>query len=151
MDAVPRLVSPKSQHQPRIRYRAPVLLLLTALACADAPPPGRIGGEPILETPVVLGGIDADTVAAALAGRSSQIVACWQVEQAKDASLSGKVLVRFTIGKDGTVSGPRIQSTSLRNDAAESCIKDQIAQVRFPALQVGDKALVSYPFAFPPS
>ncbi len=143
--------APPAQPAPTAAPTAPPTAQPTPTAAPDGPPPGRIGGEPILADPVVLGGIAPDAVAAGLAARQAQILACWETARAQAPDLRGKVLVRFSIGKDGAVGSTRVQSTSLRDDAAEACILDQVGQAVFPALEVGEKALVTWPFEFPPT
>jgi len=135
-------------------------VFLIALACTDAAPPprpaepkvpvpaapadpeeaapaGRIGGEPILDQPVVLGALDnqvaIDTLAAlALDGCTSE--------------RHGKVLVQLTVSPDGRVQQPKVLSTSLRDGAAEACLIEVVRGASFPVLQSGTKALIKYPF-----
>ena len=142
--------------------------LLTLLACGTAesppdppaaeaatspaallPPVGAIGGEPILPRPVVLGGISAEAVDSAIDARRDAIGACFQDGLAENPGLAGKVLVRFTIVRDGSVSKATIRSTSLRHAATEACLSAQVAEAQFPALEVGEAAIVTYPFVFP--
>jgi hypothetical protein len=118
-------------------------------ATSPAPPVGAIGGEPILPRPVVLGGISAEAVDAAIDTRRDAIEACFQEGLAENPGLAGKVLVRFTIVRDGSVSKATIRSTSLRHAATEACLSAQVAEAQFPTLEVGEAAIVTYPFGFP--
>ncbi len=148
-----------------------MLLVLTWLACSseptpgpapeaeppaqplpeEAPPPGRIGGEPILPDPIVLGAIDPRVVDAAIARQRGAINRCYEDALPQAPGLAGQVLVKFTIAQDGSVSSASTKSTSLRNPAVEACLEAQIARARFPPLESGRLALVSYPFGFPPT
>jgi len=141
------------------------LTLLTLLACSETPPDpagpvepplveaapvGSIGGEPILPTPTVLGGISAGAVTTAIGERMEEIDHCYAVEREKKPDLAGKVLVRFVITKNGTVRSAATKSTSLRDEATEKCVIEQVTVARFPPLQTGEMAIVHYPFVFPP-
>ncbi len=112
---------------------------------------GSIGGEPILPDPVVLGGISASAVDAGIASQLDAIHRCYQEELANHAGLAGKVLVRFTIARDGTVSKTAIKSSSLRHPPTETCLSARLSEARFPALERGSVAIITYPFIFPPS
>jgi len=116
-----------------------------------SPPAGSIGGAPILPDPVVLGAISAGEVDARIEGKMDAINRCYRDELAKNAGLAGKVLVRFTIAKDGTVSRAAIRSTSLRHAPTEECVSARLSEVRFPALEMGRLAIVTYPFVFSPT
>ena len=115
------------------------------------PPAGKIGGDPILPKPVVVGGIANDAVEAGIAKQMDAINACWSDARTKDPKVKpGKVLVKFTIDKDGTVNAPKTQSTSVRHEATEDCVNQQVAKASFPPLAEGKLAIVRYPFVFPP-
>ena len=110
---------------------------------APAPPPaGRIGGDPILPKPTVVGGIAAEAVNHALGPHMGTIDGCHEGDK------TGKVLVKFTIDAAGNVARTKTQSTSLRHPPTENCIEEAIARVRFPALSGGALAVVHYPFSF---
>jgi len=116
---------------------------------APTKPAGSIGGEPILPKPVVVGGIENAAVEEVIGNHMASINACFEAERAKDPKLRGKVLVKFTIARDGTVSGSSTRSTSLRNETAEACVNSAVTKATFPALQGGKVAIVQYPFVFP--
>ncbi len=113
---------------------------------ADAPPAGTIGGAPILPDPIVLGGISRDAIDTALAATSTQRRGCYA-----DTTRTGKVLVRFVVAADGSVSRAEMKSTSLRHSPTEDCLLATISATPFPALEGGSTAIVTYPFLFPPS
>ncbi len=116
----------------------------------DAPPPaGKITGDPILPTPVVLGGIDPKAVDKGLDAKMEAIKQCFETERQKNQKLAGKVLVKFKISQDGSVSETLTKATSLRNKATEECLNQQVSQAKFPELKSGKYAIVNYPFTFP--
>lgn len=112
-------------------------------------PAGRIGGQPILPKPVVIGGIANADVEAGVMARKDQIVACFETQRAQDPTLSGKVLIKFSIDAEGKVSRAATRSTSLRNDVVENCVNAEVVKAVFPKLQSGRFAIVQYPFVFP--
>lgn len=122
-----------------------------AAPAEEAPPAGKIGGEPILPKPLVIGGIDASAVEEGIAPHRDAITKCWEAALAERPHLRGKVLVKFKINRDGSVSETSTKSTSLRHPATEECVNQRVAEAKFPALATGSYAIVSYPFVFPPS
>jgi hypothetical protein len=130
---------------------APPEVVAEAPAPAEEPPVGKIGGEPILPKPTVIGAIDDQAVEDGIAARRAAIVKCWEDARAERPHLRGKVLVKFHINRDGTVSETSTKSTSLRHPGAEACVNERVAEAKFPALTSGSYAIVQYPFVFPPS
>lgn len=144
-----------------------MLVFLGLLACSDpvvpsgtdapgpveaplpAPAPsGSIGGEPILEGVVVVGAIATSAVDAGVAAQMDKITACYTRGRASNPELSGKVLVRFTIDREGHVGSTTIRSTSLRHPSTEDCLQRAVAKAQFPPLKGGKIAVVNYPFVF---
>ena len=115
----------------------------------DTPPPGRIQASPILERPVVVGGISEADVEAGIAAKQADIDRCYEGARADAPAPTGKVLVNFTITGSGAVGKVATRSSSLRHEATETCLNEQLAAARFPALERGDVAYVTYPFSFP--
>ena len=64
--------------------------------------------------------------------------------------MAGKVVIKFVIGHDGTVSSAATKSSSLQNPAVESCINGRFMRMQFPQPRGGGLAFVSYPFLFAP-
>lgn len=121
-----------------------------APSAVPAPPTGGIiGGEPILHHPVVIGAIGVAEVEAGIAAHAAELHRCFEDARAQDPALSGRVLVSFTVARDGHVARATVRSSSLRHPATEACLTERLATVRFPPLQDGETAIVSYPFAFP--
>lgn len=150
-----------------------MVFLFVALACSGpppagaplpepapaelAPPPpapaaaaGTIGGEPILDHPVVLGAISTEAVEAAVAARREPIGRCYAEAAAANPRLRGKVLVKFAITPSGAVVDAVARSSSLRHPGVESCVVREVEATAFPPLAGGAKAIVHYTFVFPP-
>ena len=104
-------------------------------------PKAKIGGTPILSTPIVLGGISKSHITDVMNKNDAAIQNC----HAQSKKTKGKVLVKFSVNKDGTVNKPLTESTSLRDSATEDCLNKLIAGFQFNALERGSKAIVRYP------
>ncbi len=106
---------------------------------------GTIGGEAI-----VLGALDKSLVDAVVRRHLNQIRYCYQRELTKDPQLAGKIVVKFVISKDGTVSSASTKSSTMGNSAVESCINGRFMRFAFPEPKGGGIVIVSYPFIFSP-
>lgn len=102
--------------------------------------------------PIVLGSIDTDAIARAIAAHRDEIKYCYEKEiNADNPDLSGRIVVRFVIGASGSVSSAGISNTSLKNANTEQCVVQVIKRIQFPPVRGGGIAEVSYPFVFKPS
>lgn len=99
------------------------------------------------EERVTLGALRPDQIDEVVQRNLSQIRYCYQRELQRSPELAGKVSVRFTIARDGTVSAARA-SGSLESDAVTGCITRRFLQMRFPEPRGGGIVVVSYPFVF---
>jgi hypothetical protein len=107
---------------------------------------GRIGGDPI-----ILGALDRSLIDEVVKRHMNQIRYCYQRELSKDPSLAGKVVVKFVIAKDGSVSTASTKQTTMNNAAVESCVNQRFMRMQFPTPKGGGVVIVSYPFLFSPS
>jgi hypothetical protein len=94
------------------------------------------------------GGLSYAEIERVVKSRQGLIRACYQKELNRARGIGGKLAVTFVIGGDGAVKSTRIDAgkSTLRNEAIESCVRTQIARLRFPAK--GGSATVNYPFIF---
>ncbi len=106
---------------------------------------GRIGGDPI-----ILGALDKSLIDAVIKRHMNQIRYCYQRELTKNPSLGGKIVVKFVIAKDGSVSKASIKSSSMGSSAVEGCITGRFMRFQFPEPKGGGIVIVSYPFIFSP-
>ena len=106
---------------------------------------GRIGGDPI-----ILGALDKSLIDAVIKRNMNQIRYCYQRELTKNPSLGGKIVVKFVIAKDGTVSSASTKATTMGSPAVESCINGRFMRFKFPEPKGGGIVIVSYPFIFAP-
>jgi hypothetical protein len=106
---------------------------------------GAIGGDPI-----ILGALDKSLVDAVVRRNLNQIRYCYQRELTKSPALAGKIVVKFVIAKDGTVSSATTKSSSMGSPAVENCINQRFMRFQFPSPKGGGIVFVTYPFIFAP-
>ena len=107
---------------------------------------GRIGGDPI-----ILGALDKSLIDAVIKRNMNQIRYCYQRELTKNPNLGGKIVVKFVIAKDGSVSSATTKATTMNSPAVENCINGRFMRFKFPEPKGGGIVIVSYPFIFAPS
>jgi hypothetical protein len=106
---------------------------------------GTMGGDPI-----ILGALDRSLIDEVIKRHMNQIRYCYQRELSRNATLAGKVVIRFTIAGDGTVSQASTKETTMNNSAVEGCIVGRFQRMQFPEPRGGGVVIVSYPFLFSP-
>ena len=98
---------------------------------------------------MVRNGTSAEPISPALL-HMNQIRYCYQRELTKNPALAGKVVIKFVIAKDGTVSKASVKTSTMNNSAVESCIAGRFMRMQFPEPKGGGIVIVSYPFIFSP-
>jgi len=106
---------------------------------------GTVGGDPI-----ILGALDRSLIDEVIKRHMNQIRYCYQRELTKNPALGGKVVIKFVIAKDGTVSSASVKTTTMNNGAVEQCIVGRFMRMQFPEPKGGGIVIVSYPFIFSP-
>jgi hypothetical protein len=104
---------------------------------------GVVGADPI-----VVGRLDPALVDEVVKRNLSAIRYCYQRELQHDPTLSGKVVTKFTIARDGSVSAVGTKSSTLGNAAVERCVQNRFLRMNFPAPAGGGVVMVSYPVVF---
>jgi hypothetical protein len=100
--------------------------------------------------PLILGALDRSLIDKVIKAKMAQIRYCYQRELQKDPSLGGKISIKFTIAKDGSVSKASVNSTTINNGAVESCVVGRFYKMQFPEPKGGGIVIVKYPFIFSP-
>ena len=93
-----------------------------------------------------------------------EITHCYEKELQKDPKLQGKVIVKFVIAPDGSVStATTVRSILddpagyLDNPAVEDCVKKIVLAILFPEAKErsswfrAEDVVVKYPFVFSPN
>jgi metallo-beta-lactamase class B len=75
---------------------------------------------------------------------------CYEHALAADATLSGRIVVKFTIGAPGEVVASEVQSSTMSNPAVEACVATVVSKWGFPYALPPGPVTVTYPFAFTP-
>jgi hypothetical protein len=107
----------------------------------------KVSGVVRSEAPAVDGELDPGLVAKEVKSRLGAIKACYERALKRNPSLSGKVVIHWTITAAGTVSGVDVEQDTLGDSEVASCIKSLVARWRFPA-PAGGSVDVSFPFVF---
>ncbi len=108
------------------------------------------GGAPGVGTgnAIILGALDKSIIDRIVKQHLAKIRYCYQKELNKNPKLFGKIIVKFVIAKDGSVSTASTKSSTMRNPIVEKCINSRFMRMRFPAPKGGGIVIVSYPFMF---
>ncbi|HVZ71740.1 MAG TPA: AgmX/PglI C-terminal domain-containing protein [Polyangia bacterium] len=107
----------------------------------------KVSGAIKTEAPAVDGELDPAMVAKEVKTRLGAIKACYERALKRNPTLSGKVVIHWTITQAGTVSGVDVEQDTLGDAEVASCIKSLVARWRFPAPS-GGSVDVSFPFVF---
>jgi len=99
----------------------------------------------------VVGGLSKDVIAKVIKRHQNEIKFCFEQELQKNADLSGKVAVAFTIDPAGAVADASVAETSLNNSNAENCMLSRIRRWKFPEPQGGGVVSVTFPWIFKPA
>ncbi|MFK7986242.1 MAG: TonB family protein [Sandaracinaceae bacterium] len=96
------------------------------------------------------GTFDANIVTRHLRARLRAIQRCYERELRTDATLAGRVLVRFTITERGVVQGARAEENTTGSPATAACVVNTVRRFRFnPGAQGGDVTF-AFPLTFSP-
>ncbi len=80
----------------------------------------------------------------------NQLVYCYQRELAATPALGGRIVVKFIVSEDGSVSSAATKTSTMGSPAVESCINRRFMEFRFLEPRGGGIAIVSYAFDFSP-
>ncbi len=102
----------------------------------------------VASDPIVLGAMDKTLIEDVIRRHLNAIRYCYQRELQKDASLAGRLAVKFVIAADGTVSTASAQASSLNNATVEQCVAGRFQRMQFPRSPGGGIVVVTYPIVF---
>ncbi len=110
----------------------------------------KSSGTPGMSTgdPIILGALDKSVIDRVIKQHLAQIRYCYQKELNKNPGLMGKIVIKFVIAKDGSVSSAKVNSTSMNNPIVENCICQRFMRFQFPQPKGGGIVIVTYPFVF---
>ena len=102
------------------------------------------------ETPEVDGSLDSDAIANVVRARLRSIQDCYERELKRNASLTGKIEIEFTIGSDGSVEDARVSNNKMGSAEVGDCVVSRVRRWKFPQPS-GGHVTVNYPFIFTPA
>lgn len=103
-----------------------------------------------LEDEAGSGDFDPSVVAGTIRRRIRAIQRCYERELRNNPTLSGRVLVRFTIVPAGTISSATATENTTGSDAVARCVVSTIRRFRFNPGPDGGSVTYAYPFVFAP-
>lgn len=94
------------------------------------------------------GSLDKDVIRRVVRGQIGAIRECYNRGLASDRTLTGRVVVQFTIGGTGAVYSAVVQESTLpaHGDPVAQCIVVAAGKWVFPAPEGGGNVIVTYPF-----
>jgi len=94
------------------------------------------------------GVFDTNAVVRLLQLRQSSIRHCYERLLRDDPRLGGRVVARFTIELDGTVSGATATENTTGSPAVAGCVIEVVSHLRFNPGPAGGAVTYSFPFVF---
>lgn len=113
-----------------------------------APPPVAAATpsvDPSGNATAVMGALDKEIIRRIIS--SSAAGDCLKAAAARAPGSSGRVVSRFVISASGSVTGAKIDESTIADRALQRCVLEQVEQLRFPAPAGGGVVIVSYPFS----
>jgi TonB family protein len=101
----------------------------------QAPPPAPEAGR-----------VDPEATRRVVRSHLGEIRTCHERGRMDDPDLSGRVVVRITIGRTGKVMSTAIASSTLDTPSVERCITSAVQKWTFPAPGGAGTAVIEYPF-----
>ena len=92
------------------------------------------------------GGLDKDSVRAALAAYRKDIRTCYERALVGRPRIRGRIVYKWRIHPAGTVEWVQLQNSTVDSPVLTDCVKDVIKTVKFPT--AAKPTLVIYPFEF---
>jgi hypothetical protein len=120
------------------------------------PPSGDIGITvreagvlPAAESDVLMvGSLSPSVVDEVVRRHLASLRYCYVRHLNADPSLSGKVVTRFSIAADGTVSSAHTKRSTVAHAGVEQCVAGHFLRMQFPPPAGGGVVLVNYPLVF---
>ncbi|MFT4621579.1 MAG: outer membrane biosynthesis protein TonB [Myxococcota bacterium] len=116
-------------------------------------PSGKKGDGPQIASTadtMVLGSLDRAVVDEVVKRHLAAIRYCYQRELQREPELSGKLVVKFVIAGDGSVSSSKLGSSTMGHAGVERCVTGRFLKMQFPEPNGNGIVIVSYPFLLSP-
>jgi TonB family protein len=102
--------------------------------------------EVAMGTAEVTGSLDKELIRRIIRRHINEIKFCQEREVVRGRPGRGRVLLRFTIGPEGSVLQSIVQSSTVGNPAIEQCMAQAVRRWEFPKPRGGGIVSVVYPF-----
>jgi len=107
------------------------------------------GPSKVEEIAKVTPGRDPDAIQAMITRHSAQIEYCYETELRKNPGLKGKIVVRFIVRVNGSVTRVKVVQSTMGNRNVERCITGVIRRFKFePVGKEKGNLTYEYPFIF---
>ena len=109
---------------------------------------GRSAGVPQVRSggAEVRGSLSKEVIRRVVRRHINEVKFCYEQQLNSRPDLQGRVTTKFVISPTGSVQSAMVGSSSLRNEAVESCIVRAVRRWTFPAPDGGGVVVVNYPF-----
>jgi TonB family protein len=109
---------------------------------------GRAGGVPQVRSggAEVRGSLSKEVIRRVVRRHINEVKFCYEQQLNARPDLQGRVTTKFVISPTGSVQSAMVGSSSLRNEAVESCNVRAVRRWTFPAPDGGGVVVVNYPF-----
>jgi TonB family protein len=114
----------------------------------SAPRRGLSLNDVSIGAPAVSGSLASDVIRRIVRRHNAQIRSCYEKELTRAPALKGKIVVKFVVGGNGTVSQAAVGSSDMGSAVVEACVVSQVKTWAFPSPEGGGSVVVSYPFNF---
>jgi hypothetical protein len=98
----------------------------------------------------VIGTLDKEIIRRVVRRHLNEVRYCYEQALVVHPSLSGRLVVQFTIAPTGRVLVSMLQSSTLSLPSVEACVVQAVKRWEFPQPERGGLARVSYPFQLTP-
>jgi TonB family protein len=93
-------------------------------------------------------GLTDESVRRSIRGHLQGMKTCYEAALTRQPGLSGRVLLRFSVGDDGTVRRSEIASSTFQNADLDACMGRAVCRWRFNAPAGGEEVTITYPVTF---
>jgi hypothetical protein len=97
------------------------------------------------------GTIDREAIRRVILQNINQFKSCYERALNRDPSLSGKIVLNWSIVDKGRVGEAGVGSSTMGSSEVEQCTVRVLRTLRFPEPPAGQVADVQYPFVFAPT
>jgi TonB family protein len=137
-----------------------VAAVLVAVSCREDQPHRLVFGQapPMPEIPktpkitpgsaAVMGSLSMTAIRQAVKKHYTGFKYCYEKMLVKNPSLEGKVVLKFVISADGTVSDASVAETTIDSPELKDCMLRVAQRMVFPQPKGGGIVVVKYPFLF---